>query len=221
MGGNFDGGRGNATVYLGYVKREPLFADDRSFSTFALGDSAPAGTPGQNSSTGVGGPLVASGSSGIPGTRVFGGPTIDPDGIPGNGDDFTLGRFNTDGTGAPFLDPQDRFNYAPDNYIQLPQERYMLSGFTHYDITDTHRAFAEFTFVHNKVPQELAPTPAFLGTLEVNPDSPFFGPGVQAALNGIRSDTNGDSIIDGDDNAFLPFIGRRMVENGSRQAKDT
>ncbi|MFP6825280.1 MAG: TonB-dependent receptor [Pseudohongiellaceae bacterium] len=221
IGGNFAEGRGNATVYLGYVKREPLFADARSFSFFALGDANPVGTPGQSSSTGVGGPLAASGSSGIPGTRVFGGPTIDLDGIPGNGDDFTLGRFNQDGSGAPWRDPDDRFNYAPDNYIQLPQERYMLSGFSHYDITETTRAFAEFTFVHNKVPQELAPTPAFLGDLEVNPDSPFFGAGVQAALAGVRSDTNGDGLVDGGDNAFLPFIGRRMVENGSRQSEDT
>ena len=213
IGGNFDDGRGNATVYLGYVKREPLFADARSFSVFALGDSNPVGTPGQSSSTGVGGPLVASGSSGVPGTRVFSGPTL-PDGS-------TLGIFNADGSGRAWQEPGDRFNYAPDNYIQLPQERYMLSGFTHYDIADTTRAFAEFTFVHNKVPQELAPTPAFLGTLEVNPDSPFFGPDVQAALDGIRSDTNGDGVIDGDDNAFLPFIGRRMVENGSRQSRDT
>ncbi len=213
IGGNFDGGRGNATMYLGYVEREPLFADARSFSTFALGDANPVGTPGQSSSTGVGGPLVASGSSGVPGTRVFGGPTLP------NGE--TLGIFNADGSGRAWQEPGDRFNYAPDNYIQLPQERYMLAGFTHYDLTDTTRAFAEFTFVHNKVPQELAPTPAFLGTLEVNPDSPFFGADVQSALNSIRSDTNGDGMVDGADNAFLPFIGRRMVENGSRQAKDT
>jgi len=213
IGGNFDDDRGNATVYFGYVERDPLFADARSFSSFALGDSAPVGTPGQSSSTGVGGPLVASGSSGVPGTRVFGGPTL-PNGQ-------TLGIFNPDGTGRAWQEPGDRFNYAPDNYIQLPQERYMMSGFAHYDLTDTTRAYAEFTFVHNEVPQELAPTPAFLSSVVVNPDSPFFGPGVQTALNGIRTDTNGDGVIDGSDNATLGFIGRRMVENGSRQAVDT
>jgi len=213
IGGNFDDGKGNATLYMGYVEREPLFADARPFSTFALGDSAPVGTPGQDGSTGVGGPLVASGSSGVPGTRVFGGPTLP------NGE--TLGIFNSDGSGRAWQEPGDRFNYAPDNYIQLPQERYMLAGFTHYNLTDEHRAYAEFTFVHNQVPQELAPTPAFLSSLVVNPDSPFFGADVQAALNGIRSDSNGDGVIDGNDNATLPFVGRRMVENGSRQAKDT
>lgn len=213
IGGNFDNDRGNATVYFGYVERDPLFADARSFSSFALGDANPVGTPGQSSSTGIGGPLSASGSSGVPGTRVFSGPTLP------NGE--TLGIFNPDGSGRAWQEPGDRFNYAPDNYIQLPQERYMMSGFSHYDITETTRAFAEFTFVHNEVPQELAPTPAFLSSVEVNPDSPFFGADVQSALNGVRTDTNGDGIIDGSDNAVLSFIGRRMVENGSRQAKDT
>ncbi len=213
MGGNFDGGRGNATIYFGYVERDPLFADDRSFSSFALGDANPVGTPGQNSSTGIGGPLSAGGSSGVPGTRVFGGPTLP------NGE--ILGIFNPDGSGRAWQEPGDRFNYAPDNYIQLPQERYMVSGFSHYDLSDTTTAFAEFTFVHNKVPQELAPTPAFLSSVVVNPDSPFFGADVQETLNGIRTDTNGDGVIDDTDNATLGFIGRRMVENGSRQAKDT
>lgn len=213
IGGNFDGGRGNATVYFGYVERDPLFADARSFSSFALQDANPVGTPGQSSSTGVGGPLSAGGSAGVPGTRLFGGPTLP------NGE--VLGIFNQDGSGRAWQEPGDRFNYAPDNYIQLPQERYMMSGFSHYDLNDTTRAFAEFTFVHNEVPQELAPTPAFLGSLEVNPDSPFFGADVQTALGGIRTDTNGDGVVDGADNSILPFIGRRMVENGSRQAKDT
>lgn len=217
IGGNFDNDRGNATIYFGYVEREPLFADERSFSSFALGDSMPVGTPGQNSSTGVGGPLSASGSSGVPGTRVFNQPK-QPLTLP-NGD--TLGIFNPDGSGRAWQDPGDRFNYAPDNYIQLPQERYMMSGFSHYDLNDTTRVFAEFTFVHNEVPQELAPTPAFLSKVEVNPDSPFFGADVQSAINSTRSDTNGDGMIDGADNAILGFIGRRMVENGSRQAVDT
>lgn len=221
LGGNFADGRGNAVLYSSYSKREALFQRDRSFSSFALGDANPVGTPGQDGSTGVGGPLAASGSSGVPGTRVFGGPTIDPDGIPGNGDEFSLGTFDSSGGALPWIEPDSRFNYAPDNYLQLPQERYITNAMGHFDITEKLTVYSELAFAHNFVPQELAPTPAFVGTLEVNPDSPFFAPEVQTALDGIRSDTNGDGIIDGDDNAFLPFIGRRMVENGSRQALNT
>ncbi|NND81129.1 MAG: TonB-dependent receptor [Gammaproteobacteria bacterium] len=199
VGGNFDNGRGNAVLYGSYTDRNPVFQGDRKFSDVALTES--------------GGVLVPGGSSGVPGTRVFGGPTLP------NGDN--LGIFNQDGSGRSFQDPADRFNYAPDNFLQLPQERYLLTAMSHYDLTDNARLYSELTYVRNVVPQELAPTPAFLGTLEVNPDSPFFAPDVQSALNGTRSDTNGDGVVNGEDNTFLPFIGRRMVENGPRQSIDT
>ncbi len=210
IGGNFADGRGNAVLYAGYVKRNALFQGERDFSRFALGDAAPAGTPGQDGSTGVGGPLAASGSSGVPGTRVFGGPTITPsDGSP----PFTLGTFDSNGDALPWIEPDSRFNYAPDNFLQLPQERYTISSFAHYDIAPKVRAYTELAFFSNRVPQELAPTPAFVGSLEVNPNSVFFGPDVQAALPSLG--------VNADGNVLLPFIGRRMVENGSRQAIDT
>lgn len=215
MGGNFDNGKGNATVYASYTKREALFQGDRDFSTYALGDVAPVGTPGQDKKTGVGGPLGKSGSSGVPGTRVWGGPVIDTGSGP-----FTVGTFDENGQGLPWVEPDSRFNYAPDNYLQLPQERYVISAMAHYDISDSVTAYTELNYANNLVPQELAPTPAFTGYMEVNPDSPFFSPEVQAGLDGMRTDTNGDGVIDGDDNAILAYLGRRMVENGSRQSRD-
>ena len=194
VGGNFDEGRGNAVIYGSYSERDPVFQGDRDFSTFALQDGD--------------GELVPGGSSGVPGTRVFGGPTLP------NGDN--LGIFNADGSGRSFQDPADRFNYAPDNFLQLPQERFLTTAIAHYDLTESVRAYSEFTYVRNEVPQELAPTPAFLGfdgnAIEVNPNSAFFAPDVQAALN---------SIADDNGNAFLPAIGRRFVENGSRESVDT
>jgi len=213
MGGNFADGRGNATVFVEYAKRDQLFQGDRDFSTFALGESGSAALPGPSFGSDSG--LLGSGSSGIPGTRIFGGPTVNPsDGSA----PFSLGRFNSDGSGAPFTSA-DRFNYAPDNFLQLPQERWLATAMAHYQINDSMRLYTEATFVSNKVPQELAPTPAFT-TVEINPDSPFFTADVQAAFASSRTDTNGDGVVDGDDNA-LAFIGRRMVENGSRQALDT
>ena len=197
LGGNFDDGRGNATVYASFSKRDPVYQGDRKFSDVALTES--------------GGVLVPGGSSGIPGTRVFGGPAL-----PGGG---SLGAFESNGAGRAFQDPADRFNYAPDNFLQLPQERYLISAMGHYDLNDNARLYSELTFTRNQVDAELAPTPAFT-TVAINPDSPFFDAATQAVLNGARSDTNGNGVIDGDDNALF-FIGRRMVENGPRQALDT
>ena len=215
MGGNFDNGKGNATVYASYTSRESLFQGDRDFSTLSLTDDAPEGTPGQDSKFGVGGPLAAGGSSGTPGTRVFSGPTINP-----GPNEFQLGSFDSNGGALPWVEPDSRFNYAPDNYLQLPQERYVIAAMAHYDISDSVTAYTELNYANNLVPQELAPTPAFTGYMEVNPDSPFFAPEVQAALDLIRTDTDGDGVIGPDDNAILPYIGRRMVENGSRQSVD-
>jgi len=199
MGGNFDDDRGNAVLYTSYSRRDPVFQDSRSFSENALVD--------RNSQ------LVPGGSSGVPGTRVFGGPTL-PNGQ-------TLGIFEQNGSGRAFQNPADLFNYAPDNFLQLPQDRILVTGMARYDINEKARAYTEINFARNEVDQELAPTPGFLGTFEVNPDSPFFGADVQQALNGIRSDTNGDGVVNGSDNAFLPFIGRRFEEVGPRQSLDT
>ncbi|MEW6981789.1 TonB-dependent receptor [Colwelliaceae bacterium 6471] len=194
MGGNFADDRGNAVLYVGYSKRESLFQGDRAFSDKAL-------TEGD-------GELIGGGSSGIPGTRLFAGPTLP------NGDN--LGRFLPDGSGAAFTGA-DRFNYAPDNFLQLPQERLTMSAFSHYYINDDTKLYAELSFIRNEVPQELAPTPAFLGYVEVNPNSAFFAADVQQAFaDDDRGLMNADGTI-----YTLPFIGRRMVENGSRQALDT
>ncbi|MFT5482721.1 MAG: iron complex outermembrane receptor protein [Halieaceae bacterium] len=198
MGGNFDDGRGNAVIYASYSKREALYQGERDFSTLSLRDN--------------GSELISAGSSGTPSTRSFAGYALP------NGD--TLGTFGPNGEGQPWLGAASQFNYAPDNFLQLPQERYLISSMAHYDINENNRVYGEFAFSHNLVPQELAPTPAFT-SIFVNPDSPFFAPDVQAALAGQQSsDTNGDGLVNDDDNVYM-FVGRRMVENGSRQSIDT
>ncbi len=206
IGGNFDDGRGNAVLYASYSERDAVFSDARDFSNVVLQEGTDAN--GNNA-------LVPGGSSGIPGSRNFFAATL-PNGQ-------NLGFFEQDGSGRAFQDPADRFNFAPDNFLQLPQERFLLSSFAHYDLTENTRLYSELTFSRNEVPQELAPTPAFAPVF-VNPESPFFAPDVQFALDGRRtataSDTNGDGVVNGDDNVDL-YIGRRLVENGSRQVIDT
>jgi len=124
-------------------------------------------------------------------------------------DGSVLGTFDEQGGALPWVEPSSRFNYAPDNFLQLPQERYLINAFSHYDVNEHARVYGEFSFSYNKVPQELAPTPAFT-TVEINPNSAFFAPDVQDAFN-ANTEANGGNQY---------FIGRRMVENGSRQAID-
>ncbi len=217
MGGNFADGRGNATLFVNYVKRKSLMQGDRKFSTYALGEGGdPDRLPSEEFGAGTG--LGGFGSSGIPGARTFTTPTVDPDGIPNSGDEYALGRFNADGSGAPYSAASDSFNYAPDNFLQLPQERWMAAATAHYQINDSVRIYTEATFVSNKVPQELAPTPAFT-TVMINPDSPFFTSAVQEAWRSLR--TLDPSDPEWENENVAAFVGRRMVENGPRQALDT
>ena len=192
MGGNFAEGRGNATVYASWSDREAVFQGARDYTSFALGE-------GDTDGDGFNDALVPGGSSGVPGTNVF----------------DTGTTFNPDGTSRAFTRPDDLFNYAPDNYLQLPQERFLISSFAHYDVSDKVTAYGEMAFSHNEVPQELAPTPAFT-SVSVNPNTPFF----DAAYQNTLRQMNVDAGLDPNTPVDL-FIGRRMVENGSRQAIDT
>jgi len=208
IGGNFADGRGNVVLHTSFARREATFADARDFSFYALGDNdVRPGTqdPDFGFSTPCGGAtdcvpgFTRSGSAGIPGTRVFGVGAI--------------GRFGPNGEALPWDNINDRFNYAPDNFIQLPQDRWLVSAQAHYEINDNVTVYSSAIFTNNRSDTELAPTPAFLGGLEVDVDSPFFAPDTQAILAGL--DTDGDGFF------ALPFIGRRMVENGSRQGINT
>ncbi len=279
IGGNFADGKGNATVNLGYINRASLFQGDRDAATYALGDCATTDAFDSDFGTGEvanGLGFCKSGSSGIPSTRLFGPPRIDPNGDTtweaftnlgaddaiggigsdadfasrrvsgGDEDDYFLQTWGTDGSGQGTW---DRYNYAPVNYLQLPQERYMVTGMTHYEVSDALRFSARGTFSSNRVDQELAPTPAFLGTVDVNVNSPFFtglvgtrGPDGLAGPQETDRFVGADGILNTDDDvvkyinddtgmlaldanddgiAQLPFIGRRMLENGSRQGLNT
>ncbi len=90
-----------------------------------------------------------------------------------------------------------RFNYAPFNYLQVPQERFNIAGFASYDITENIEAKIRGIFSNNVVPNELAPTP-FFSTVTINLDNPFLGATEEASLSVLAelSDSDGDGIPD-------------------------
>ena len=104
-----------------------------------------------------------------------------------DGDEYCGGNVTFDAAGniIPWINSgadTTRYNYAPVNYLQLPQERYTLAAFGRYDITDTVELKLRSIFTSNVVPQELAPTP-FFSTVTVNIDSnPFLSASQRAAF---------------------------------------
>lgn len=188
IGSAFDDGRGAVTMFANYTRRDPIFQDAREFSERAAGDgcivpgSTGRGDIGTPFPSGIavatclarGGELgfVPQGSATTPTGTFNAGPT---------GAQSTF-IFNPTGGGSRlFQDPADLFNFAPDNYLQLPQERYLFGAYGHYEFSDGVEAYSELTFARSDVDTELAATPAGVSApLFVN--SPFFNDQTRSLL---------------------------------------
>lgn len=153
-GHNFS--RGNITLYGGYQEREQLFASERQLTSLALFNDFETGE------------LVSGGSSSVPEGHIrF--PEVDL----GNGPASVI--FNPDGTFREFVDPDDRYNFQPVNYLQIPLVRSSGGVFATFDLTDNYELYLESSVTRNEVRQNLAPVPVFLG-VQVNIDNPVLTP---------------------------------------------
>lgn len=198
IGSAFDDGRGAVTMFANYTSRKPIFQGAREFSERASGDGCiVAGSTGRGGIGtpfgGPGGAAVNSATAGFCGTGTRSGGELGF--VPQGSATTPTGTFLAGPTGAQssyifnptgggsrlFQDPQDLYNFAPDNYLQLPQERYLIGAYGHYEFSDGIEAYSELSFVRNNVAQELAPTPAGVSVpLFVN--SPFFNDQTRALL---------------------------------------
>lgn len=200
FGANVADGRGNVTFNFAFTDRDDLFQGDRDFSFTALFDNATL--------TG----LEPGGSSGVPQTSIFAGGfgTFSPN-------SFGI-IFETNGDIREFVTSgqvNDFYNYAPVNYIQLPQTRYQGTALGHFDISDKATAYGRFMYTSSKVPQQLAPTPIFQGSTFTLDGSPF----ITAAAQQVISDAIGDGVdTDGDliDDTATALVRRRLLEVGPR-----
>jgi outer membrane receptor protein involved in Fe transport len=206
VGGNFANDRGNAVLNVQWTDREELFQGDRKFANVAQSDNSALDG------------LVPSGSSGIPQTGIFTTAISDAFGA-------SSILFNQDGTARPYNGAEDNYNYAPVNYMQLPQERYQATGLASFELTDQVEIYSRVMYTSSSVPQQLAPTPIFTAAEFTLDGSPFLDPGVQQLLSdavgavdgdGNLVDSNGNGIAD---TAVLPGsfdLRRRLEEVGPR-----
>ena len=190
-----NGGDGPTQFVVGgnYVKQNSVSAGDRSISAF------PA--PYSNS-------CVDGGCSGfLPNGRfiVF-------------GDDLTLiapviGRPTTPADLRDFVSPDDRYNFAPFNYLQTPLERFGGFATVRHELSDSINLSGKLIANRRKSKNQAAPLP--------------FGVGVAAGLTPVL-----DSIVVDATNPFNPFgvdldstntdlIYRRFVEGGPRRFNQT
>ena len=150
LGTSFADNRGSVTVFAEYNKRDSIFADARRFSRNAMGDGANG--------------LIPLGSAGVPQGRFVAASSLTIDGnvlpiaagtnYPGGG-----AFFAQPGVSRPYNGATDSYNFAPVNYLQVPQERWLMGGYGEYEFVDGHSLYAEVAFVNNRVENELAATP--------------------------------------------------------------
>ena len=203
IGSDFADGRGNVTIFGEYYNREEVFQGDRRFSAFNLG----------------GNPLVQGGSSFIPQARIN---------YQGNGGTGALAgtqfagggnfAFNTPGVPNPYVGSRDFYNFAPINYLQLPQDRYLLGGYGSYEVADFLELYGEVSYVNNVVDAALAPTPIQVNAnLDIDSLSGFLSPQTIADLRTIDSRETGAQANDG---SVRFQINRRLAEAGPRLNND-
>ncbi|WP_294293329.1 TonB-dependent receptor [uncultured Sphingomonas sp.] len=222
IGANVDGGRGNVVAHVGYLKRRGTFAAARDFSRVAYTDAAnPAG----------GRQLIVAGSPSGPQTRVLlsSAQAAVAGGFFGTGSTTNL-DFNRDGSLGAYIDTTDSYNFAPVNYLQVPQERWLMSMSANYEVSPAFVPYIEGQFVNNRVTTELAATPignstpfgnSSLGALRVQTNSPFLAANVRAGLNAIdQAETTSGLDVRGDGYVRLTSFGYRTVPLGPRQNND-
>ncbi|MDT8321586.1 MAG: TonB-dependent receptor [Xanthomonadales bacterium] len=186
MGSNLADGKGNIVLSVNYLKRDELLQGARDFSRTALVDDFDEN----------GNPILVPGGSGfVPNSRLSGLPTgsaLDVRGreglataliAAGLGELGGIG-FIPDDSGLnvrPFQSPEDLFNFAPDNFLQVPLERWAITAFGHYDFDEKATGYVEASFSNNRINREQAPSPmngAFLFAV----DNPFLSPEMQEVL---------------------------------------
>ncbi|HEX8444476.1 MAG TPA: TonB-dependent receptor [Allosphingosinicella sp.] len=181
-------GRGSVVAFGEYFKREPIFQLDRDFSRFstsqATGIDVCVDPATVNPRTRIGtvvGSIIQTGANagscatGEPGFGAAGSGTNQFGRFRYTGSAGPRGFFN--GTGAQFdvaggparqfSSVTDAYNFAPENYIMVPQERFLLGGYGEFEINDALNVFTEVTYVNNVVTTVLAATPV-TGTFDFN-----------------------------------------------------
>ena len=208
LGANFEDGRGNAVLSVGYSERDAVFQGDRRFSVNNI--SSFDGTAG-GSSTAV--PTRFSGLGGI---------------FPGTG---TLQVAPGGQSLIPFYQP---FNFNPFNVFQTPLKQYRIYGAAHYEVTPGLELFSEGLFVKSSTSTIIAPSGSFGNSTLVPLSNPFLPagirnqicgrdtsaatPGVQRLFTQAQCDAAALATDPNDPNfrTFNLVTGRRFTELGPR-----
>lgn len=202
LGSNFDGNKGNATLFFNYKKDDALLQSERDFSACSLGSNA-AGFVCGGSGTSATGRITnlhpAAGSL-LPNGQP------NPLARPNGGRVFT--NADSAGTARRFNNATDQYNFGPLNYYQRPSERFGFNAYGNYQVAPVAKVYMEFGMHDDLTVAQIAPGGAFGSVHTVRFDNPLLTPSWRAAL---------DLVNPGDTTDFV--LQRRNVEGGGRQSE--
>jgi iron complex outermembrane receptor protein len=162
VGANFDDGRGNAVISLGYQDTDPVYFGDRDFAFLTLESYDEFFVAGQGSSTTT------------PSRFDIGG-------------GFGNRQVDRAGTG---IGPYDRaFNFNPYNVFQVPFQRFNMYSAGNYEVADGLEVYSRGMYSNNTIDTIIAPSGVFGSSVAVPVSNPFMSAAQRTALCAI-ADTN-------------------------------
>ncbi|MDP3675959.1 MAG: TonB-dependent receptor [Novosphingobium sp.] len=190
VGANFDDGRGNAVLSLGYQEADPVFQGKRDVSLTTIetfsGTALGSGTAFPSRFTGTRG-LTAAGVPNMSPESVFvrrsvagdtdamgrplpvGSPIYAPN--PGGATNGAQRQTNIDA--GQFVNNFASFNFNPFNVFQTPFERFNMFGQAQYEVSDAVEVYTRGLFSKNTVDTIIAPSGAFGIGVNLSLNNPF------------------------------------------------
>ena len=164
FGTAFDDGHGHATAYVGYRRARPVQQNKRDYSTCTIQRT------GSN--------LQCGGSATANNAFYFVDTTSTS----------TAGAL---GPGTLTQGSLNRYNFAPLNYFQRPDERYTAGVFADYEIKESLHPYMEFMFMDDRTLAQIAPSGDFGNTLTINCDNPLMSASQRAQICTPANTING------------------------------
>lgn len=151
------GDRGHATAYVSYRKARPVLQGRRDYSacTIQANDGIPGGFDHDA-------PLQCGGSATSAGGNAFYFQS-----------DTTSSTVGALGPGTLTRRSLTRYNFAPLNHFQRPDERYTAGVFADYEVSEAFHPYMEFMFMDDRTLAQIAPSGDFGNTLTINCDNPL------------------------------------------------
>ena len=211
IGAAFDDNRGHAVGYFGYRKVNPVLQGRRNYSACVLQQGARVSNGFFPFEYGPRNAQCGGSATSNPGNAVvFISTTVPTE----NGATITIVTSTVAGIGPGTIElfAPSLYNFAPLNYFQRPDERYIAGVFADYEITPAIKPYLEFMYMDDRTLAQIAPSGDFGNTLTVNCDNPLLG---GSPLGNVEGDQFDFLCSPGSLNLINGFVGNFPLAQGA------